>query len=257
MEARVKRLRDELDGPSDASSKRKQAAARRAAEDRLERVKKAQARMAELEAARAKQRKKDRVDPKTGKDKPVRASTTDPDARIIAFPAGERRPGYSVQVTGDPRTLVAVAVSVHDGLDFGQIGPALEQVKARYQTRPETLLADCGFCDKADISQAHRDGVVAVIPSNNQAKLGDLAYATTYKADMPGISEWRARMVEASTKELYKLRCRIECVFGQMRNRGLRLLRLRGAGKVKGEVLIHLIAHNMICGERLRLAAAA
>jgi hypothetical protein len=41
-----------------------------------------------------------------------------------------------------------------------------------------------------------------------------------------------------------------------MRNRGLRLLHLRGRTKVKAEALIHLLAHNMLCGARLRLAAA-
>jgi len=257
MEARVATLRTELDGAPDASIRRKKAAQLRASADRLDRLKRAQARMTELEAARARQRKKDRVDPKTGKDKPVRVSTTDPSARIIANPGGERRPAYSFQITGDPRTLVAVGVSVHDGPDAGQIRPALEQIEARYGTRPATMLADCGFCDKKDIAFAHAFGTVAIIPSNNEAKRGDLAYATTYQDNMAGIREWRERMVKAETKELYKLRCRIECIFGQMRNRGLRLLRLRGREKVKAEILIHLLAHNMMAGARLRLAAVA
>jgi len=97
--------------------------------------------------------------------------------------------------------------------------------------------------------------VTAIVPSNNEARLGDLAYATQYANAMPGIAQWRERMVKASTKQAYKLRCRLECVFAQMRNRGLRFFRLRGADKVKGEALIHLLAHNMICGARLRLAA--
>jgi transposase len=257
MEARVAFLHDELDGAPDASAKRKRAAQGRAARERLERCKKAQERLAQLEAARARQRKKDRVDPKTGKDKAVRVSTTDPSARIIALSSGERRPGYSLQITGDPKTLVAVGLSIHDGVDFGQIRPALEQVEARYGVRPATMLADCGFCDKADIAFAHEQGVTTVIPSNNAARLGGLAYDTTYRNSMPGITAWRQRMVKPETKNLYKLRCQIECVFAQMRNRGLRLLRLRGKEKVRGEALLHLLAHNMICGARLRLAAQA
>lgn len=257
MAARVAFLRDELDAAPDASAKRKRAAQARAARERLERCEKAQERLAELEAARAKQRKKDRVDPKTGKDKPVRVSTTDPSARIIALSSGERRPGYSLQITGDPKTLVAVGLSIHDSVDFGQIGPALEQVEARYGVRPAIVLADCGFCTKADIAFAHEQGVTAIIPSNDQARLGDLAYDTPYKNTMTGIAAWRERMVKPETKELYKLRCRIECVFAHMRNRGLRLLRLRGKQKVRGEALMHLLAHNMICGARLRLVAQA
>jgi len=257
MEARVAALRQELEGASDASAKRKAASRERAAQEKLANTKRAQERMRELEAARAKQRKKDRIDPKTGEDKPVRVSTTDPDARILAMSSGERRPAHSLQISGDPKTLVAFGVGVHDSGDFGQLRPALEQIKERYGKTPTTLLADCGFCDKADISFAHEQGVTAIVPSNNEARLGDRAYATTYRNDMPGIAQWRDRMVEAATKTRYKLRSRLECIFAQMRNRGLRLLRLRGAEKVKGEALIHLLAHNMICGARLRLAAAA
>ena len=123
MEARVAALRQELEGASDASAKRKRAARERAAQEKLANTKLAQERMRELEAARAKQRKKDRVDPKTGKDKPVRVSTTDPDARILAMSGGERRPAHSLQMTGDPQTLVAFGVSIHDSTDFGQLRP--------------------------------------------------------------------------------------------------------------------------------------
>lgn len=62
-------------------------------------------------------------------------------------------------------------------------------------------------------------------------------------------------MVEPATKVAYKARGMVECVFAQFRNRGLRLLRLRGRTKVKAEVLLHLLAHNMLCGARLRAAA--
>lgn len=255
MEARVAALKEEIEADPQAGGRRKQAAQVRAARERLERCRRAQERLAELEDAQKKRRKKDRIDRKTGKDKPVRASTTDPEARVIAFAAGEWRPGYSLQVTSDPHTLVAVGLSVHDGVDAGQVRPALEQIEARYQGLPQSFLADCGFCAKEEIAFAHQNGVEAVIPHNNEARLGDGAYASTYRNTLPGIADWRERMVRPETRELYKLRCRIECVFAQMRNRGLRLLHVRGKQKVRGEALIHLLAHNMICSARLRLAA--
>ena len=101
---------------------------------------------------------------------------------------------------------MAFGVSIHDSTDFGQLRPALEQIKERYGKNPRTVLADCGFCDKADISFAHEQGVTAIVPSNNEARLGDLAYATDYRNSMPGIAQWRERMVKAATKETYKLR---------------------------------------------------
>ena len=257
MAARIETLKAELEADPNGASARQRAARERAAREGEERCKRAQEEMRKLEKAQAKRRKKDRTDRKTGQDKAVRVSTTDPEARIIAFSNSERRPGYSLQITGDPKTLVAVGLSVHDSVDAGQIKPALEQIGARYGEVPKTLLADCGFCTKDDIAFAHEQRVNAIIPSNNEAKKGDSAYATTYKNSLPGIAQWRARMVQPATKDLYKLRCRIECVFAQMRNRGLRLLRVRGKRKVKGEVLLQLLAHNLLCGERLRLAALA
>lgn len=257
MEARVAALRAEADTDPAANAKRRRAARERAARDTLERVKRAQARLAELEKAQQKRRKKDRTDRKTGEDKAVRVSTTDPEARVLAFSSGERRPGYSLQVTGEPRTLVAVGLSVHDSVDPGQVEPALDQVKARYGMSPTRFLADAGFCSKQDIAAAHKRGVEAIIPSTNESRLGEAAYATTYKNSMPGIAAWRERMAKPEIKALYRLRCQIECVFAHMRNRGFRLLHLRGKEKVRGEALLHLLAHNMVCGARLRLARQA
>lgn len=97
--------------------------------------------------------------------------------------------------------------------------------------------------------------VQAIVPSKDEARLGDLAYASTYQGRMPGVTEWRRRMLKPAARELYKMRGMIECVFAQLRNFGLRFLRLRGVEKVQGEVLLYLLAHNMMCGARLRSAA--
>jgi transposase len=257
MEARVKALREELDGDPDAGGRRRRAARERAERERLERVRRAQERMAELKAAQAERPKKNRIDPKTGKDKEVRVSTTDPEARPLVFASGGWRPGYSLQVTCDPTTLVAVAARVHDGVDQDQLAPAVAELERRYGAPPEQLLADCGFCSLDGISAAHQSGVAAIVPSNSEARLGDAAYGPRTRKAKPGVEEWRQRMTRPEAKTLYKLRCRVECVFGQMRNRGLRLLHVRGKESVRGETLVHLLAHNMLCAARLHLAASA
>lgn len=256
MEARVAALRSELDGTPGASLTRKQAARLRADNEKLERVKKAQSRLKELQAAQAKRPKKDRTDPKTGKDRDVRVSITDPDVRVLAMSAAERRPAWSFQVSSDPQTLVSVALSVHDGCDAGQIGPAIKQIQARYGQVPKVMIADCGYCDAKDISAVHEMKVAPIIPSNHERKKGDAAYQSSHCQHLPGVTEWRNRMLSEPARELYKLRCRIECVFAQLRNRGFRLLRLRGKEKARSEVLLHLIANNMLAHKRLRLAPA-
>ncbi|MEJ0049119.1 MAG: hypothetical protein WDN04_25640 [Rhodospirillales bacterium] len=92
VEARVVALRDELERDPQASSRRAAQAAERAAAARAERVRQAQERLRELEKAQAERDKKDRIDPKTGREKQPRASTTDADARVMRMAAGAFRP---------------------------------------------------------------------------------------------------------------------------------------------------------------------
>ena len=58
-------------------------------------------------------------------------------------------------------------------------------------------------------------------------------------------------------KEVYRGRAStVECVNAQVRNRGLIRLLVRGLRKVKAVALWFAIAHNLVCGLRLRAQAA-
>jgi len=64
-------------------------------------------------------------------------------------------------------------------------------------------------------------------------------------------------MATDSAKEIYKERAATaECVNAQARNRGLVRLLVRGLKKVKAIALWYAIAHNVVCGVRLRGRAA-
>ena len=66
------------------------------------------------------------------------------------------------------------------------------------------------------------------------------------------------RMGTDEAKAIYKERCAVvECVNAQARNRGLVRLFVRGLRKVKAVALWFAIAHNIVCGVRLRAAKAA
>ena len=69
--------------------------------------------------------------------------------------------------------------------------------------------------------------------------------------------QWRQRMGTEAAKTIYRQRAStIECVNAQARNRGLVRRPVRGLRKVKAVALWFAIAHNLVCGLRLRAEAA-
>jgi transposase len=255
VEVRVVALRQELQRDPQASSRQRTEAAERAAAARAERLRLAQERMRELEKAQAERDKKDRIDAKTGREKQPRVSTTDADARVMRMAAGAFRPAYNVQMTCDPDSLVVVDVGLEaSGSDSGQISPALDRIEKRYDRRPSIHLADAGFCDLDDIEAAHAAGTQVIAPSNQARSQGDAAYAPRSK-DAPGIAAWRQRMLQPESQEAYRARSHAECVFAQWRGRGLQQLLVRGYAKVRCVALLQALAHNMLCGFRLRRPA--
>jgi transposase len=253
--ARIAQLRDEVDHAPDASSRRRAAAAERRAEDQAARLRQAQERLRELEAAQSLRAAKDRIDRKTGRDKELRVSTTDPQARVMRMAAGAFRPAYNVQMGCDPDTLVVVDVGLEEtGSDSGQIGPMLERVERRYGKRPSFHLADAGFCELDDIEAAHGRGTIVLTPSGSESRKGAKAYAPQCK-DGPGVAAWRVNMQTPNCRRWYSVRSQAECVFAQWRARDLVQVLVRGAEKVRCVALLHALAHNMAATFRLRRQA--
>jgi len=92
----VGRLKQERDDDPDASNRRLKAARERAARERQERVEAALGKLAELEAERARRRKTNKAE--VAKQKEPRASTSDPEARIMKMADGGFRPAYNCQI---------------------------------------------------------------------------------------------------------------------------------------------------------------
>ena len=75
--------------------------------------------------------------------------------------------------------------------------------------------------------------------------------ATDPHAPKPGdseaVAEWRAPMGTEEAKTLHKERAATaECVNALARERGLIRLRVRGQRKVRGVLLLHAVAHNLM-----------
>jgi transposase len=255
-EEQVQRLKSELEDDPAAASRRETAARQRAAKERVARV------TAALQACDEVQRHKE----KRGRDSlknPARASSTDPEARIMKMADGGFRPAFNVQFCTDTQSQVIVGVEViNQGTDAGQLTPMVEQVEERTGVRPPDVLADGGFSTKEDIQQLNvpEQGCKVYTPVKEETQ--QRAKGQDPFAPRPGesaeLTEWRRRMGTEAAKAIYKERAATaECVNALARQRGLTQFRVRGLAKVRTIAVWFALAHNLRRWVVLRAALAA
>lgn len=245
----VEALRREIDADPDAGNRRRRAARARAAEDRQQRVVRALVQLAEVEKKKKKPapKKDTETEQEHAKRTEPRASSTDPEARVMKMADGGFRPAYNVQFTTTTGSQLIVGVDVCNlGSDLGQLSPMLDQVEQRYGQRPAEWLVDGGYARHDDIEEADADGttVYAPVPKpkdptrDPHAPRGD---------DRPAIAYWRERMGRSEAKDIYRQRAATaECVNAIARGRGLGQFVVRGLRKVKAVALWYALAHNLM-----------
>jgi transposase len=272
VKALLAELAKEVDGDPSANEDRlRKRRAQRAAE-RLSRLEAAVAKVAQIEAQQPKSKSQaarepatpppsgedgDPPQPKDGKPrKAIRASTTDPDARVIKMADGGFRPAYNMQIASVAGEQIAVAVEVSSSSsDRGLARPMIEKVEAAYGALPSQHLVDGGYSKNDDIEWAHGvDVAMHCPPIINKHNTDPFA---PREDDGPGISAWRQRMDSESGKATYRLRSIHECINARFRQWGLVQLTLRGRAKALVVLTWYALANNILQGERLRRAAAA
>jgi transposase len=249
-QAVVEELKREVETRSDASNQRIKAAKERAARERTERLKAAQGALAEIKRQRQAREEK-RNNGK--KPKEPRASTTDPDARVMKMADGGFRPGYNVQVVSAAGEQIVVGLDITNvGSDRGLMRPMLERSRPRTGRLPGRHLVDGGFGSAEDIEWAHDQGIEVFCPPT-QSKHGTDPYLPR-RNDGPGVLAWRARMASEAGKAQYKLRSICECIHARWRNWDLRQLTVRGLEKGRAVVLWYALTNNILQGHRLASA---
>jgi transposase len=233
-EAQVQALRAELDADPASTTRRQRRARERAARERQARV--AQA-LAVLPALEAKKKPEDRTK--------ARASTTDPEARIMKMADGGYRPAYNLQFATDTTSQVIVGVdATNAGTDHGQLAPMVDQLAARHAEAPGATLVDGGFATKEDI-EAVSDRTTVYAPVQ-KPKNPTRAPHVPLPTDTPAVAAWRERMGTPEAQAIYKERAATaECVNAQARNRGLRQFGVRGLAKARTLALWYAVAHNL------------
>lgn len=248
-QAVVDALKREVDAHPDASNQRIKAAKERAARERAERVKAAQTALGEIKAQRARREETHR---NGKKPKEPRASTTDPQARVMKMADGGFRPAYNVQVASAAGEQIVVAVDIcNTGSDRGLMRPMLERLQGCAGHCPGRHLADGGFTAAADIEWAHREGIVVYCPPT-QSKHGTDPFKPR-RGDGKGVLAWRARMASEEGKAQYKRRSICECIHARWRNWDLHQVTVRGIEKVTAVVLWFALANNILQGHRLAI----
>jgi transposase len=247
-EAQVQSLRREVESDPAAPSRRQQAARERARRERVARLQRAVQHVEEIENARVRRGRK------RAKDKPVRASSTDAEARVMKMADGGFRPAYNLQLNVDIQSGMVVAWKVSDIPDRGQVTPMVEQTQRRYGRAPEMHVVDGGFVAHADIEAlAKRYPQTAFYAPLREARPRPKTPRSHHRPLHPSVLAWRERMHGEQAKALLKERgAACEWVNALMRNRGLQQFLVRGAAKAKAALLWFVLLHNLLQGHRLR-----
>jgi transposase len=244
----VERLKREVDDDPDASNRRIRAAKERAEHERAEGVAAALAALAEVEKQRE---QRGRTTGKNGKKpKEPRASTTDPQARVMRMADGGFRPAFNIQVVSAAGEQIVVDVApLNTGSDRGLLRQGLEAVRERLGHLPRRHLVDGGYTSADDIEWAHGEQIKVYCPPT-QSKHGTDPYVPR-RDDGPGVLDWRARMASEEGKTQYRERSICECIHARWRNWGLTRLTVRGAIKVRAVMLWYALANNILQSQRL------
>jgi transposase len=141
--------------------------------------------------------------PENRKGEP-RASTTDPDARVMKMGDGGFRPAYNVQLaiagddTGGPRAVVGLQVTTM-GSDMGSLMPMANDIETRTSRKPGAVLADTGHFKRDDLEALRSAGIRPVVPPPRPRKCDS-------QLEQESLEDWRFRKMTPGEKLLFRRR---------------------------------------------------
>lgn len=251
----VEELHQQLESPALGAglSARQKAARRRAAEEKQQRLEQALAQLPELQRKQAEAAKR-AGQGKCGqkiRDKELRVSTSDAEARRMKMANGGFNPGVNVQLataTGS-RAIVGVEVS-NEGYDSADLSaPMRQQVEKRSGGKIQQHLLDGGYLRTEDIEQAHEQEVELFVPPKPARNPQNRGRELEPKpGDSAAIRAWKQRMASEEGKQIYRERAATsETVNADLRTyRGLTQITVRGLNKIKCVALWCALAYNVM-----------
>jgi transposase len=144
LDAALHHVREIGHSEQDSSADRCTQARVRAGRERVEKLEWALKEIEKLRAAK--------MEDKKGYE--PRASTTDPEARIMKTSDGGYAPSYNMQITTDTDSVLIANVGVtQDVNDRYQLLPAMEGIQARWRRKPKQVVADGDFTTNLSVIQ--------------------------------------------------------------------------------------------------------
>ena len=130
------------DPHSEELSQRVAKAQQRALREKQERLEEAIRVLEEMEASRSEASEK----------KETRASSTDPEARVMLGAKGAYGPSYNVQISTDAKAKIIVGLGVTQAAtDAAELKPAVERIKANMGEKPKQMVVDAGLTNQATL----------------------------------------------------------------------------------------------------------
>lgn len=153
----VETLRQEVTEDPGSCTRRQIAAQERAQRERQARLKKAQEQVEDL-------RQQDKKTKNSARKKERRASSTDPESRVMRMANSGFDPAYNAQFCTDCGSDIIVGMAVsQQGNDTGLASPMMEQIETHYQVRVEEVLADTSYASLEEIPRLARKGITCFI----------------------------------------------------------------------------------------------
>lgn len=185
------------------------------------------------------------------RNKELRVSTTDPEARVMKMANGGFNPAVNVQLATDTESRAIVGVEVsNEGYDAAGLSePMRKQVEERTGKKVKEQLLDGGYLRVKDIEDAHQDRVKLFVPPKPARTEKNRGRELEIKpGDSQAIRKWKTRMASAEGKEIYKQRAATsETVNADLRTyRGLTQMMVRGLSKNRCVALWCALAYNVM-----------
>src|SRR5487761_1716357 len=144
--------------------------------------------------------------------------------------------------------VIVAATLTNSAADAGQLVPIVDLVEVNLGVRPKQVSADAGYCSETNLEALEKRGIDGYVATGRMSRSyrcppaprGRIPQGLTRRELM------KRRLMTKRGRATYRLRPQVvEPVFGQIRNKGLIRLWLRGEVKARGEWRLHCIGHNL------------
>jgi len=180
---------------------------------------------------------------------------TDSESRIMMGADGFVQ-GYNAQAAVEPVMQLIVGQSVTPAAnDKEQLQPMVEAIEQQSGQRPESILADSGYCSEKNLeyleSAEKPEQKIAAYVATGKQKHGQHRMACP-RGPLPKgatrVDRMKRKIQTKAGAAVYAARKTIvEPVFGQIKQaRGFRQFLLRGLAKVRGEWALVCLTHNIV-----------